>query len=72
MRPWCYGTLTYEAIEYTAVCVRQQRLPQRDTGSGAVRIAGVGLFSVGLQRHLGLPLESRGPSKLYGRMRVQA
>ena len=63
---------TGEATEYTGGCVRQQRRRQRYTGSEAARIAGVGLFCVGLRRHLGLPLESRGRGKLYGRVRVQA
>ena len=72
MRSWCYGILTYETAAYTVVYVRRQRLRQRYTGSEAARISGVGLFYVGLRRHLGLPLESRGYGKLYGRMRVQA
>src|SRR5437016_1464225 len=70
--PCCNGILTWETTEYMGVCVRRRRLRQRYTGSETARIAGVGLLYVGLRRHLGLPLESRGHGKLYGRMRVQA
>jgi len=63
---------TCEITEYTGDYVRRRRLRQRSTGSEAGRIAGVGLFCVGLQRHPGLPVESRGHGKLYGRMHVQA
>jgi len=72
MRPCCYGILIYETDGYTVVCVLRQRLHQRYTGSEAARIAGVGLFCVGLRRHLGLPSEARGHGKPYGHMRVQA
>ena len=69
----CYsGILICETAEYTVACMRRQRLRQRYVGAEASKIAGAGLFCVGLRRHLDFPLESRGYGKPYGRMPMQA